>query len=206
MKNGLNWETGENGSFPLILEEKGLGLKGIAKFFFYFCSVISFLSMIWVIVISIGAFAAANRDPTVPDSYKFIALASIGLSLFCINTLYRFYKDRINYYKRIEIADGKIKFKEINSQKTTEWEEKIRKYTSVDLHHYNYRRVSSWYIFLQHPNKERKIALFAPDYDNQSASEEDKRKILESYGKLFDLPANYLTLEESYKATNQTKD
>ena len=162
--------------------------------------------MIWVIVISIGAYAAANQDSTVPDSYKFFAVASIGLSLFCINTLYRFYKDRINYYKRIEIADGKIKYKEINSQKTIEWEEKIRKYTSVDLHHYNYRRVSSWYIFLQHPNKERKVALFAPDYDNQSASEEDKRKILESYGKLFDLPTNYLTLEESYKATNQTKD
>lgn len=205
MKNELNWETGENGSFPLILEEKGLGLRGFSKFFFYLCSIVSLLSMFWVIVISVGAFAASNQDPTLPESYRFVSLASIALSLFCINTLYRFYKDKINYYKHIEIADGKIKYKEGNSQKTIEWEEKIRKYTSVDLHHYNYRNISSWYIFLQHPNKERKIALFAPGYDNQNASEEDKRKILEGYGKLFDLPTNYLTLEESYKATNEAK-
>ena len=84
---------------------------------------------------------------------------------------------------------------------TTEWEEKIRKYTSVDLHHYNYRGVKSWYVFLKNPNKERNIAIFAPEYSYNNADEKTKREVLEFYGKLFDLPTNYYDLEASYASS-----
>ncbi len=205
MKNELNWETGENGSLPMVLTEKGLGLKGFSKFFFYFCAIISLMSMVWVILVSIGAFASANQDPTVPDSYKIMAMASIALSLFCISTLVRFYKDKSNYYKHVEISDGRIVYKEVTTQKTTEWEEKLRKYSSVDLHHYRYRGVNSWYVFLKNPNKERNIAIFAPEYNYNYADEKTKRDVLEFYGKLFDLPTNYYDLEASYKAMHPDK-
>ena len=79
MKNELNWKTGENGSLPMILDEKGLNLKGFSKFMFYLCAGISMLSMFWVIIVSIGAFASANQDPTTPEYYKIIAIASIAI-------------------------------------------------------------------------------------------------------------------------------
>lgn len=202
MKNELNWETGENGSLPMTLDEKGLNLKGFSKFMFYFCAGISMLSMFWVIIVSIGAFASANQDPTTPEYYKIIAIASIAISMMCINTLIKFYNDKKHYCKHVEIADGKIKFKEVTTNKTTEWEEKIRKYSSVELRHYNYRGVQSWYVFLQHHEKEKKLALFAPEYDYHNATEETKKEVLAFYGKLFNLPTNYLTLEESYKASH----
>lgn len=202
MKNELNWETGENGSLPMILDEKGLNLKGFSKFMFYFCASVSLLSMVWVIIISIGAFASANQDPTTPEYYKIISIATIAISMMCINTLIKFYKDKKHYSKHVEIADGKIKFKEVTTDKTIEWEEKIRKYTSVELRHYNYRGVQSWYVFLQHHEKEKKLALFAPEYDYHNATEETKREVLNFYGKLFSLPTNYLDLEASYKASH----
>ena len=124
----------------------------------------------------------------------------------CINTLKNFYDDKKKYYKHVEIANGKIKFKEITSHKTSEWEEKIRKYSSIDLHHFNYRGTRSWYIFLKHPEKKYNIALFAPEYKYQNADENLKRETLSFYGKLFDLPTNYLTLEESYKASNPEEE
>ncbi len=206
MKNEINWETGENGSLPMTLDEKGLGLKGSAKFFFYFCSLVSLLSMVWVIVISIGAFAAANQDATTPEYYKIIAIFSIALSMMCINTLIKFYNDKKNYSKHVEIASGKIKFKEITTNKTTEWEEKIRRYTAVELRHYNYQGVTSWYIYLQHPQKEKKLAIFAPEYNFRNATEETKREALDFYGKLFNLPTNYFSLEESYKDAKEQEN
>jgi hypothetical protein len=202
MKNELNWETGENGSLPMILDEKGLGLKGFSKFMFYICISLSLLSMVWVIIISIGAYAAANKDPTVPEYYKIVSIACIMISMMCINTLHKFLKDKRNYSKHVEISDGKIKFKEVSQNKTTEWEERIRKYTAVELRHYQYRGVNSWYVFLQHPDKDKKLALFAPEYKYQNASEDTKKEVLQFYGKLFDLPTNYLDLEASYKASH----
>ena len=202
MKNELNWETGENGSLPMTLDEKGLNLKGFSKFMFYFCAGISLLSMFWVIIVSVGAFASANQDPTTPEYYKIIAIGSIAISMMCINTLIKFYNDKKNYYKHVEIADGKIKFKEINKNKTVEWEEKIRKYTAVELRHYTYRGVTSWYVFLQHHDKDKKLALFAPEYNYNNANEDTKKEVLDFYGKLFDLPTHYLNLEESYKASH----
>ena len=202
MKNELNWKTGENGSLPMILDEKGLNLKGFSKFMFFLCAGISLLSMVWVIVISVGAFASANQDPTTPEYYKMIAIASIAISMMCINTLIKFYNDKKNYSKHVEIADGKIKFKEVTTNKTVEWEEKIRKYTAVELRHYTYRGVTSWYVFLQHHDKDRKVALFAPEYDYANATEDTKKEVLSFYGKLFDLPTNYLDLEASYKASH----
>ena len=206
MKNELKWETGENGSLPMILDEKGLGLKGFSKFFFYFCAGISLISMFWVIIISIGAYASSNQDPSVPEYYRIVSLGSIGLSLFCISTLVKFYKEKTHYHKHVEISEGKIQYKEITINKTNEWEERIRKYTSVDLHHYTYRGVNSWYVFLQHPNKERRVAIFAPEYQYQNADEKTKREVLDFYGKLFDLPTNYLDLEASYKATHSNDE
>ena len=202
MKNVINWETGENGSLPMVLEEKGLGLKGSYKFLFYFCASISLLSMIWVIVISVGVYASVNKDPTLPEYYRMVAIGCIALSGFCINSLLKFYKDKKNYYKHIEIYNGKIKFKEVTTSKKSEWEERIRKYSSVDLRHYNYRGESSWYVLLQHHEKEKKVVLFAPEYKYQNATEETKREVLSFYGKLFNLPTNYLDLEASYKATH----
>ena len=192
MKNELKWETGENGSLPMILDEKGLGLKGFSKYMFYLCISVSLLSMVWVILVSIGAYAASNQDPTTPEYYRILSIVCIMISMMCINTLLKFLKEKRNYSKHVEIADGKI----------TEWEEKIRKYTSVELRHYQYRGVKSWYVFLQHPDKDKKLALFAPEYKYQNASEDTKKEVLQFYGKLFDLPTNYLDLEASYKASH----
>ena len=206
MKNELKWETGENGSFPMVLEEKGLGLEGFSKFFFYFCGTVSLLSMIWVIVVSIGAFALSNQDPTTPESYRYLSLGCIALSLFCIKTLITFYTDKKNHYKYVEINQGKIKFKETSKSITSEWEEKIRKYTSVNLRHFTYRGVIGWYIVLNNPNKERNIVLFVPEYQYQKASEEDKKTVLEEYGKLFNLPTNYLSLEACQSQSNSNQN
>ncbi len=206
MQNELNWVLSENNTLPMVLEEKGLGLKGFQKLFFYFCTFISFLSMLWVIVISFGVFLATNKDPTLPDYYKFVAVGCIVLSGFCINTLIKFYRDKKNYYKYIKIADGKVKFKEVTMNKTIQWEERIKKYTSVELRHFNYRRISSWYILLQHQDKEKRFAIFSPEYKYQNADETSKHEVLDFYGKLFGLPTKYLDLEASYKASHPEEE
>ncbi len=206
MKNELKWETGENGSFPMKLEEKGLGLEGFTKIFFYLCATISLLSMFWVIAVSIGAFVVANQDPTTPEFQKYVSIIFIALSMFCIKTLFTFYIDKKNHYKFVEISSGRIKFKEISKNVTTEWEEKIRKYTSINLRHFNYRGTIYWYIVLDNPNKEKNIALFVPEYQYQNASEEDKKAVLEQYGKLFELPTNYLSLEACQNLKKEKKD
>lgn len=206
MKNELQWKTDENGSLPMILEEKGLGLKGISKFLFYFCATVSLLSMFWVIIVGVGAFAAASKDPTVPEYYKFVSVVSIVLSMMCINTLVRFYKDKKNYYKYVEIANGKVKYLEVTSNKKVEWDEKIKKYSAIELRHYKYRGVTSWYVLLQHHEKSRKVVLFAPEYKYNNANEETKKKVLDFYGKLLNLPTKYLDLEASYASSNNNEE
>lgn len=204
MKNEIAWQTAENGGLPMILDEKGLGLKGSAKFFFYFCSIISLLSMLWVIAISIGVFAATKEDATLPTYYPMVSVGCIALSMMCINTLIKFYRDKIKYEKHVEIDKGTIKYHEfINESKCTDWTEKIRKYEAVELRHYNYRGVSSWYIFLSHKEKDHRVVLFAPEYNFRTATEETKRETLDFYSKLFELPALYLDLEESYKKSEE---
>lgn len=206
MKNEIAWKTGENGELPMILDEKGLGLKGSAKFFFYFCSIISLLSMIWVILISVGVYAQTKEDPTLPSYYPMVSIGCICLSMMCINTLIKFFNDRRKHEKHVEIVGGTITFKEVEAKGTTEWSEKIRKYTDVQLRHYNYRGVSSWYVFLCHDDKSRRVVLFAPEYKNRNASEEDKRNILDFYGKLLGLSTSYYDLEASYKLSLEESD
>lgn len=203
MKNEIEWKTAENGELPWTLDEKGLGLKGSAKFFFYVCSIISLLSMIWVIVISVGVFAATKEDPTLPTYYPMVSVGCIALSMMCINTLVKFYISKIKYEKHVEIAGGSIKYKENDTNKQTEWSEKLRKYQSVELRHYNYRGVSSWYILLNHQDKSRRLPIFAPEYNSRVVTEEAKREKLSYYGNLFKLPEVYLDLEASYKKAEE---
>ena len=205
MENELEWKTAEKGEFPWTLDEKGLGLKGSSKFFFYFCSIISFISMIWVIVVSIGAYAATRNDPTLPSYYPMVSIGCIAFSMVCINTLIKFFTSKIKYEKHVEITGGTITYKEFDNNKTTEWTEKTRKYQAVELRHYTYRGVSSWYILLAHKESNRRLPIFAPKYEERNATEEAKCELLRSYSKIFNLPEVYLDLESSYKKAEEER-
>lgn len=206
MQNQLDWKTAEDGGLPMTLDEKGLGLKGSTAFFFYFSSIVSLLSMIWVIVISIGVFIQSKDDASLPSYYPTVAIGCIALSAFMINTFIKFFNDKRSYRRHVEINGGTITYLESTNSKKTEWTEKLRKYSSVDLMHYRYKGVDSWYIALNHNDKERRVVLFTPEYKDKDVSEDDKHQILDKYGKIFELPTNLYDLETSYKLLSGKKD
>lgn len=195
IKNILEWNTAEDGGFPFELHEKGLNLKGLQKYFFYFSSIVSVCSMLWGMLISINILHVHLTNPgKLPSYFSTMAVICICVCMFCLISFHNLYKSKKMYRKDIIINDGNVDYKEVNDKGTTEWKIKIKKFSSVSLLHYKYKRVKSWYIALVHQDKDKIIPLFIPE-DNKEVSEADKRELLAKYGTIFGLTTNYVELE-----------
>jgi hypothetical protein len=191
MKNEINWQTGDDGDFPMTLAEKGLDFKGRTAVFFYISGLVAVISMAWVMILSVRLLQMTRLDANIPQYYVTIAIICIGISAVSLYSFYRIFSERRSYSKNIVIEDGSVSFVEKTRSGKTEWTEKLRKYDGIFLKHYAYRGVDSWYIALVHSDKTRSFAVFAPDYESRNASEEDKKRLLARYGSRFNLITHY---------------
>ena len=196
MKNEVAWQTPQENDFPMKLVEKGLDLSGKTAFFFYFAGFAATMSMGWVSVLSVRLIYMTRQDASIPQYYFSIALACLAISVVGLYSFYKLYMDRRAYRKEIEIDGKTVHFKEITRSNTISWQEKLKKYSSVTLRHYSYRGVDSWYIVLDHKEKQKNIVMLAPDYDSRLMEESEKRKILAQYGTKFGLLTTYEKKEE----------
>ena len=106
INNMVEWKTAENGSFPFELHEKGLNLKGLQKYFFYFSFIVSVFSMLWGMLISVNILHVHLTHPgKIPNSYVTIAIICICVCMFCLSTFYNLYKSKKIYRKDIIIND-----------------------------------------------------------------------------------------------------
>ncbi len=185
MQNELIWEHPEDSDFPRTLVERGLDLKGKARFFFYASVTIAVISMVWVVMLSIRIMQLSRTDPTVPSYYATIAMICIAISLVSLHHFYKVFADRRAYFKQIEIKDGSVSFLEITREGRREWQEKLRKFETISLRHYTYRKLDSWYIAIVHADNTRSFPIFAPKEADREAPEEAKRQILARMGSLF---------------------
>ncbi len=191
MKNELNWQSGEDGDFPMQLVEKGLDFKGRTAFFFYFSGLVAVLSMAWVMMLSFKLLHLTRTDPNIPGYYVSVALVCIGISAVSLYSFYKLYADRRAYYKQIDIKDGQVTFSEVTRAGRKDWSEKLKKYEGIFLKHYKYRGVESWYIALVHSDTTRSFPIFAPDYDSRLAPDEVKRTLLARFGSRFNLITHF---------------
>jgi hypothetical protein len=191
MKNELKWENGENDGFPMKLVEKGLDFSGKTAFFFYFSGLVAILSMIWVMVLSIKLIHMTSLDPNIPEYYKMLAFVCLAIGAASLYSFYKIYMDRRAYRKEIEINNGIVKYHEVTRKQETSWQEKLKKYQGVNLKHYSYRGVDSWYVALIHSDSSKSFPVFAPDYDSRMAKEDEKRKLLAQYGSKLNLLTTY---------------
>ena len=191
MQNELNWESAEDGGFPMKLVEKGLDFKGKTALFFYASVTIAVVSMVWVIMLSIRIMQLSRTDPTIPHYYVTIAIICIAVSLISLHHFYKVFADRKAYFKQIEIQDGNVAFVEITREGRKEWQEKLRKFSGISLRHYTHRGQESWYIATVHDDNTRSFPVFSPGDADRGAPEADKRQLLARYGSLFNLLTSY---------------
>jgi hypothetical protein len=185
MQNEINWESANEGGFPMKLVEKGLDLKGRNALFFYFSVTIAVVSMVWVIMLSIRIMMLSRTDPSVPGYYVTIAMVCIAVSLVSLHHFYRVFTDRKAYFKQIEISDGLVNFLEVTREGRREWQEKLRKFESISLRHYAYRGRDSWYIAIVHSDKTKSFPIFSPVEADREAPEDAKRQLLARMGSQF---------------------
>lgn len=185
MQNELTWEHPEESDFPRKLIERGLDLKGKARFFFYASVTIAVISMVWVITLSIRIMQLSRTDPTVPSYYVTIAMVCIAISLVSLHHFYKVFADRRAYFKEIEIKDGLVSFLEITRAGRREWQEKLRKFEAISLRHYTFRKRDLWYIAIIHSDNSKSFPIFSPREADCGAPEEAKRQLLARMGSMY---------------------
>lgn len=198
MNNEIKWKDTDN---TYYLFEQGLNLSKRSGCLFSISSVISIMSLIWVVILSIRLIIASRQQEEIPPHYFSIGLICLFISLYTLYKLYTFYREKKAYRKEIVIKEGLVTYSENKLDSNAQWTEKLKKYDGLFLKHFNHRGTKSWYIAFVHKDTKKSFPVFVPTPDCRNLPEDEKKQVLARYGTKFNIQTVY---EPETKETSTT--